>query len=109
MIIFLIVLVVLGFAGTMAKLSMDHEREKRQDKLRAQDNSLGVSELEAMIRDAVREATADLEARLEALEQGEEADVRPSAKLPLGRPAKEAEIGLEGEEDVPAPARRTRV
>ena len=109
MIIFLIVLVVLGFAGTMAKLSMDHEREKRQDKLRAQDNSLGVSELEAMIQDAVREATAELEARLEALEQGEEADVRPSAKLPLGRPSVETETDLDNEEEAAAPARRTRV
>ena len=109
MIIFLLVLVVLGFAGTMAKLSMDHEREKRQDKLRAQDNSLGVSELQAMIQEAVREATADLEARVEALERDEETDVRRPAKLPLGRPSGEIEAGLGDEQEAAIPARRNRV
>ena len=106
---FVIVLisVVLGFAGLMAKLSMDHEREKRRDKLRAQDNSLGVSELRTMIQDAVREATADLEARIEALERNE-TSVREQAKLPLGRPAGETEADLGDQRDDVVPTRRSR-
>ena len=107
---FVIVLisVVLGFAGLMAKLSMDHDREKRRDKLRAQDNSLGVSELRAMIQEAVREATADLEARIEALEQGEEAGDHGPAKLPLGRPLGEIETGMSDREQAATSIQRSR-
>ena len=106
--VILLVSIVLGFAGLMAKLSWDHDREKRRDKLRAQDNSLGVSELRTMIQDAVREATADLEARLEALEQGEETGDQGPAKLPLGRPSGEIETGMSGREQAAPSAQRNR-
>ena len=108
--VLVLVCIVLGFAGLMAKLSWDHEREKRQDKLRAQgqDNSLAVSELRAMIQEAVREATADLEVRIEALEQEREGHLREPAKLPLGRPAEEVERGKSDREEAAVPAQRSR-
>ena len=106
--VILLVSVVLGFAGLMAKLSMDYDREKRRDKLRAQDNSLGMGELRTLIQDAVREATADLEARIEALEQDETADVREQARLPLGRLAGETEADLDNQWEAAIPTRRSR-
>ncbi|MGI9175240.1 MAG: hypothetical protein ACR2GR_07980 [Rhodothermales bacterium] len=106
--VIVLVFIVLSFAGLMAKLGMDFDREKRRDKLRAQDNSLGVSELHTMIQDAVREATADLEARIEVLEQGEETGDSGPAKLPLGRPAGELEVGQNDPEEAAVPARRSR-
>ena len=106
--VILLVFVVLGFAGLMAKLSMDYDREKRRDKLRAQDNSLGMSELRTMIQDAVREATADLEARIEALEQGGEIGKHKPAKLPFGRPAGELETSQSAPKEAAVPAQRSR-
>lgn len=69
----LIVLIVMSFAAIMAKWGMDHDlkmkRIKRGQDPDNPDNSLRLSELQEMIRVAVKEANTGLEARLDALEE----------------------------------------
>lgn len=77
----LLMLIVFTFSGLMAKWGFDYNKAKLQAGT-PPDNSLGMSELRKMIREAVQEANAPLEERIEQLE----ADAERRA-LPPHRPA----------------------
>lgn len=62
----LIVMIVMSFAALMAKMGMDHNLRMRQGN--NPENSLPMSELRKMIQEAVQEANAPLQARMEAIE-----------------------------------------
>ena len=97
------------FVLMMTKMILSYKRENRQAATpQPVDNSLRLSELRAMIHEAVHEATADLGARVEALERDREADVSEPAKLPLGRPGEALETEPNGAEGAAVPARRSR-
>ena len=97
------------FILAMTKMIIGYKREKRQIEMpQPVENSLRLSELRTMIQEAVREGNADLEARIEALEQEREGHLREPAKLPLGRPAEEVERGKSDREEAAVPARPNR-
>lgn len=65
-----ILAVIFGFVLIIAKMAMNHEREKLKMKAgTVKDNSLTTSELKGMLAEAVQEAVAPLEVRLARLEE----------------------------------------
>ena len=68
--VFLIPLAFFATVALIVKWSLDYSRSKNQYKagVGASDNSLGLSELRAMISEAVEEANEPLLERVEALE-----------------------------------------
>ncbi|MGI9175241.1 MAG: hypothetical protein ACR2GR_07985 [Rhodothermales bacterium] len=97
------------FILAMTKMIIGYKREKREVEMpQPVDNSLRLSELRTMIQEAVREGNADLEARIEALEQEREAKAHEPARLPLGRPRGEMETGMSDQKEAAMAAQRSR-
>ena len=67
---FLIPIVLFSIIALIVKWSLDHSKWKIEHRSRgaSTDNSLGTSELRALIQEAVEEANAPLTERVEALE-----------------------------------------
>lgn len=76
-----ILAVIFGFVLFVFKMAMNHEQDKLKLKSGISDNSLTTGELKGMLTEAVQEAFAPLEVRIEALERKQlpaaEADVDP--------------------------------
>ncbi len=99
----LVPLIVFSFIYLTIKTILDYKKSKRSV---GSENSLGMTELRALIREAVQEATAPLVGRLEMLEEQQ-------AEAPLPAPSKpllelEASV-MEGEEKGTGTQSRRRV
>lgn len=68
MVAVLILAIIFGFVGFIVKMGLDHKNAMLMQHGGGGENSLPVSELKALIREAVDEAMEPLEERLEALE-----------------------------------------
>jgi hypothetical protein len=68
MVAVLILAIIFGFVGFIVKMGLDHKNARLMQHGGGGENSLRVSELQGLIREAVEEATAPLEERQEALE-----------------------------------------
>lgn len=64
----LVILIVFSFVTIMVKMNLDYKRSKLLHQEGGEDNSLRMSELKALIQEAVEEVAAPLHERLEALE-----------------------------------------
>lgn len=65
----LIIFIVFSFVAFIVKMGLDHENQKRKlDQGRQGDNSMRMSELKMVIREAIEEANAPISDRLSALE-----------------------------------------
>jgi len=79
-----ILAIIFGFVFIIVKMAMDHERAKLSIKA-GRDNSMTTSELKAMIEQAVQDAVAPLEKRIEELSggPGERVEALPEAQKRL--------------------------
>ena len=68
MVALFIIFVIFGFTALIVKMGLDHKHAMLVNRQGGVDNALPVSELKALIREAVEEATEPLQERLEALE-----------------------------------------
>ena len=81
--VFLVPVAFLAALTFIVKWTLEHSRWKRQYQAESSssDNTLGKSELKALIRQAVEEATAPLADRIATLEQGTEREALPHPDL----------------------------
>jgi len=70
-----ILAIIFGFVFFIVKMAMDHERAKLSLKAGG-DKSMTTSELKALIEEAVQNAVAPLEKRIEELASGSVSDVQ---------------------------------
>ena len=75
----IILAIIFGFVFMIVKMGMDHERAKLKLKEGVGENSMTTSELKSLIDEAVQDAIAPLERRIEELASGSRL---PSNALP---------------------------
>ena len=93
-----ILAIIFGFVLFVVKLAMDHERAKLSIKA-GSDNSMTTSELKAMIEQAVQDAVAPLEKRIEELSGDSGDSVTDSDESVKELPAAEARLDLDELDD----------
>lgn len=106
-----ILAVIFSFVLVIAKMAMNHEREKLKMKAgTVKDNSLTTSELKGMLAEAVEEAVAPLEARLAELEEKQQPAVEEMETDQVVLPDHAGSLNLDDieslREEPPAPARQ---